>query len=79
MRNEGISAALQHYVNDATRGLRCDVAISYDDGVATLDGAVGSPTQARALSDLVGAHDGVRAVVDHLRVRGGATAPQFTA
>ena len=68
MHDARISRALTKYVRRATGRSAGHISIDYGGGTATIVGAAESPTQAAAISDLVRWHDGVRRVVNHLRV-----------
>lgn len=62
------AAELQRYVARAMHRHGCGIAVSFDRGSVTLDGHAASATHARAIEDLVAAHDGVTSVVSRLRV-----------
>jgi osmotically-inducible protein OsmY len=75
MRDEGISAALQDYVWRAVPASDA-ISVEYDGGIVTLSGEVASATRARAIVDLLEAHEVVTAVVDRLRVVEPAAVPR---
>ena len=45
-----------------------DITVTFKEGVALIEGRVASSTQARALADLIGGHDGVARVDTRLRI-----------
>ena len=64
--DDRIAGALTAFVR-AAAGTR--VSVSFADGVATISGAVATPTARAALGDLVRWHEGVRHVINRLEVR----------
>ena len=68
MREEQMAKTLGRYAGRAAGRFGQDVNVSCAGGVVTLDGRVASRTHAIAIAGLIGATDGVTAVVDRLRV-----------
>jgi osmotically-inducible protein OsmY len=70
--DESVAAALNDYVRRALHPRAPQIEVGYRDGVASLSGAVESVSHGQAIEDLVRWHDGVRDVVNNLRVSTGA-------
>jgi osmotically-inducible protein OsmY len=68
VRNDEMSEELQAYVLRAMHRHGTGVTVSFDAGAVILDGEVSSAVHARAIEDLIGAHDAVTTVVNRLRV-----------
>jgi osmotically-inducible protein OsmY len=67
-----VADALNAFVRHAGHD---DVTVEFAAGVASLHGRVASARARLALTELIGAHDGVESVVDHLAVTRPESAP----
>jgi len=69
MPQEDFDAAMsEQLARFARRVAGDDITVTFKEGVALIEGRVASSTQERALTDLIGGHDGVARVDTRLRI-----------